>query len=113
MLKLLRTNFDRSEQRRDRRYLAPGMTVVMRGAEYATRDWSLGGFQCIGGPEVSVGTQIAGEVRIAGRPGTCPFAAQAVRGGNGDSVAFRFTHSTMLITMLDRALSNRLARRRG
>jgi hypothetical protein len=38
MSKLLRTNFDRHERRRDRRYVSHGITVTIHGAEYAAQN---------------------------------------------------------------------------
>ena len=112
MTKLLRTNFDRHERRRDRRYVSPGITVTLRGAEYAVANWSLGGFLAADGAHRAPGTQVAGEVRIAGKPGAYPFTAQAVR-ADGRAAGYCFTaRSGLLVGALDRALSRRLARRR-
>ena len=112
MSKLLRTNFDRHERRRDRRYVSPGITVTIRGAEYAAQNWSLGGFLPMNGPGSDIGLHVAGEVRIAGKPGAYPFTARVVRDG-GRPAAYCFTaRSGSLVGALDGALSRRLAGRR-
>lgn len=112
MSKLLRTNFDRHERRRDRRYVSPGITVTIQGAEYAAQNWSLGGFLPMNGPATDIGPQVTGEVRIAGKPGAYPFTARVVH-ERGRPPAYCFTaRSGNLVGALDRALSRRLAGRR-
>ena len=115
MLKLIRTNFDRHESRRDRRYALPAITVTIAGTDYAIRDWSLGGFQPVDGPDVAVGSQIAGVMRIADRDEACAFTAEAVRGSNDEeSVGFHFVEpSAALVAALDRALIARYVGKRS
>ncbi|MBV9523591.1 MAG: hypothetical protein JO010_12395, partial [Alphaproteobacteria bacterium] len=43
-MKVIRTSFDRREERRDRRYPLPPLLVELGGVEHATVNWSLGGF---------------------------------------------------------------------
>ena len=111
MSKILRTNFDRHERRRDRRYVSPGITVTMRGTEYAVENWSLGGFLAPGCRHAP-GAPVAGEVRIGGKPGAYPFTAHAVR-EDGQGAGYCFTaRSGLLVGALDQALSRRLSGRR-
>ena len=53
--------YSRSEKRRDRRYVEPSLQVSIRGADYKTVDFSLGGLRLrgIGRPET-----LGGEVEL-------------------------------------------------
>jgi len=114
MRKLIRTNFDRNEQRRDRRYARPELSVTIGGARYAVLDWSLGGFQPQGGPKIAVGQQVTGAVTIVGHDQTLPFTAEAVHRNGRNGFGFRFVgRSQSLINALDRALIMRLMGRRA
>lgn len=114
MRKLIRTNFDRDEQRRDRRYVLPAITVTIAGQEYAVADWSLGGFQPIGELPVVIGQQVDGTVSIEGKDGAYAFTAEAVRHDEvRHGFGFRFINpSPTLIAALDHALMERLAGKR-
>jgi hypothetical protein len=114
MLKTVRTNFDRRELRRDRRYALPRMTVTINGADYVTGDWSLGGFHIVDGPSLAIGEQVAGAIQIEGRDGRYDFTAEVVRNnGAGHDVGFHFVElSSELVTVLDRAAFRRFAGRR-
>jgi len=114
MGKLIRTNFDRRELRRDRRYALPAITVTIAEKQYAVLDWSLGGFQPEG-LDVQIGQQVTGAVTIAGHDQSYPFTAEAVhRDGQKEGLGFRFVdRSQSLINALDRALVARLMGRRA
>lgn len=113
MRKLIRTNFDRHEQRRDRRYASPAITVTIAGAHYDVVDWSLGGFQPVGGPQVAIGKEITGAVTIAGNDQSFEFTAEAVHRNGRNGLGFHFVErSQSLINALDRALITRLMGRR-
>jgi hypothetical protein len=113
MYKLIRTNFDRQEQRRDRRYASPAITVTIGGEQFAVVDWSLGGFQPAGGPQIALGQEVTGVVMIAGNDETFEFTAEAVRRDGRSGLGFRFVErSQSLINALDRALIARLMGRR-
>ena len=43
--RIVRTNFDREESRRDRRQSMPPIVLRIAEREYAAVNWSLGGFQ--------------------------------------------------------------------
>jgi hypothetical protein len=110
MLKTIRTNFDREELRRDRRYPMPLITVSLAGLDYATANWSLGGFRLENGPQFSAGEAIAGLIRLADAS-EYPFTAAAVR-SDADGAGFQFTElSLALVGALDRVASGRLRRR--
>lgn len=114
MSKLIRTNFDRHEQRRDRRNVSPAITVTIGGKRFAVLDWSLGGFQPVGGPRIAIGQEITGAVTIAGNDQSFEFTAEAVHPNGRGGLGFRFVErSQSLINALDRALIARLMGRRA
>lgn len=110
MRKLIRTNFDRDEHRRDRRYVLPPITVTIAGQQHAVVDWSLGGFQPVGELPVVLGQQLDGTLSIADNDAVYPFTAEAVRHDETtNGFGFRFIEpSPLLIEALDRALRQRL-----
>jgi hypothetical protein len=111
MGKLIRTNFSRNEMRRDRRYLAPAITLTVRGVDYQVRDWSLGGFRARRALCLPLRGQITGQVRIERRREAYSFTAEAVRDdANAEAVGFRFVAlSPSLSHALDRAIAWRVA----
>jgi hypothetical protein len=114
-MRIARTNFDRQEQRRDRRYALPPLTIVIGRETYASDNWSLGGFQITGDLPVVLGAMVTGTLHIDGSDGF-DFTAEVVRKeADTGSLGFRFHELTPLaITRLDRALARRLvSRRRG
>ncbi|HKT17724.1 MAG TPA: hypothetical protein VJR47_06760 [Stellaceae bacterium] len=112
MGKLIRTNFDRHEMRRDRRYRAPAVTLCVDGADHPVRDWSLSGFRPACGMRVERGGRIAGALRIAASEATHPFTAEAVRGGAQGVTGFRFVEcSWSLARALEKAVARRMAGR--
>jgi hypothetical protein len=79
-MRVLRTNFDRSEMRRDRRYAAPVFDVEIGGGRFRSINWSLGGLLLDGlieGAEAS--GRVRGTLGVAGGRETLRFAAAVVR----------------------------------
>lgn len=112
MLKTIRTNFDRQEGRRDRRYALPAITVLLDSGQYPTRNWSLGGFLLPASPRLAVGLRVEGELVLPTRSDTFSFVGEVVR-WEPDAIAFRFVEpSAELIAVLDRLIAGRMARRR-
>jgi hypothetical protein len=114
-MRIARTNFDRQEHRRDRRYAVPPLTVIIGGEQHVSDNWSLGGFQLSGDLSFVVGAMVTGTVQIDGSEGF-GFTAEVVRKEDETgSLGFRFHDLTPeAITRLDRALARRLvSRRRG
>lgn len=114
MLKTIRTNFDRREMRRDRRYPLPRIAVTIGTARFEVQDWSLGGFQTIEGPSVAIGKEVSGTLQIVGQDATYDFVAEAVRSITANhGIGFRFVElSPQLVTALDRAALRRFVGRR-
>ena len=108
-----RTNFDRQEARRDRRYARPLLTVAIDGQDYASDNWSLGGFQLTAKLPVEPGALVTGTLRIEGAEGFSFSAAVVRRDEATGIIAFRFHDlSPLAVGKLDRALARRLVRRR-
>ncbi|HZS84000.1 MAG TPA: PilZ domain-containing protein [Stellaceae bacterium] len=79
-MKVIRTSFDRHEERRDRRYPLPPLVVVIEGAEYTTVNWSLGGFLVSGfAGEIPVGATIMGKLRVGEEKRFLRFTGTVVR----------------------------------
>jgi PilZ domain-containing protein len=112
-MRIARTNFDRQEARRDRRYALPPLKVVIGGREFASDNWSLGGFQLTTDLPLLVGAVVSGTLHVDGSDGF-EFTAQVVRKEEGSgALGFRFEELTPLaMTKLDRALARRLVSRR-
>jgi len=106
MWKLIRTNFDRHERRRERRAALPRLDFTIGQEHYETQDWSLSGFRPATPLNLAIGTTVEGVVRVSGGGGRAyRFTATAVRcDGAKKAVGFRFLdRSEALLTMLDRA----------
>jgi hypothetical protein len=113
MLKTIRINFDRHEGRRDRRYPLPPITVTLSSGAYATSNWSLGGFLLPPGLELAAGATVAGKATVPDGSATHSFAAEVVR-SDADGTGFRFLDpSDELVGALDRAIAQRLFRKRA
>jgi hypothetical protein len=111
MSKVIRTNFDYREMRRDRRYELPPMVVRFSGSDYAAVNWSLGGFLLADGPETAPGTVLSGQLHLADAEPVYPVSAEFLRHDEtlAKNMAFRFVEpSGELVTALDRALFARL-----
>ena len=112
-MRIARTNFDRQEMRRDRRYALPPLTVIIGDQDYVSDNWSLGGFQLTGALPFAVGDVIAGTLHIDGSDGFGFTASVVRRDEAAGSLGFRFQELTPLaMTKLDRALARRLVPRR-
>jgi hypothetical protein len=117
MLKTIRINFDRAEARRDRRYPLPPITVTLAAGEYVTSNWSLGGFLLPPHPDsalaLTLGAMVAGKATLPDGRGCHDFSAEIVR-TDSDGTGFRFVEPTeALVGALDRAIANRLFRKRA
>jgi hypothetical protein len=113
MLKTIRSNFDRNEARRDRRYPLPPITVTLPSGAYATSNWSLGGFLLPPGLNLALGLSVSGNATMPDGNPTHGFTAEVVR-CDADGTGFRFVEpSDELVGALDRAISHRLFRKRA
>lgn len=115
-MRLLRTNFDRQEMRRDRRYALPNLTVVLDGRKHVSDNWSLGGFLLKGDLKLAIGAAISGTLHVDGSDGL-PFTAELIwREAEDDqsgSYGFHFKELTpATVDKLDRALARRLVPRK-
>jgi hypothetical protein len=113
-MRIARTNFDRQESRRDRRYALPTLTIAIGTQEYTLDNWSLGGFQLTAALPLAVGDVVTGMLRVDGSA-PLPFAASVVRKDEpAGALGFHFKElSPPALTMLDRALARRLVSRRS
>jgi PilZ domain len=106
-----RTNFDRQESRRDRRYALPSLLVVIGEQEYISDNWSLGGFLLSAKLPLDVGAVVTGTLHVD-RNGGVGFEAQLVRKDEA-ILGFQFRNMTpAALTRLDRALARRILSRR-
>ena len=105
-------SFDPREDRRDRRYPLPPVSITIDGVEYTTVNWSLGGFLLKGELGIEVGATISGTLRVDGSAGF-PFTAELIwREVENGSYGFHFTELTPdAVGKLDRALARRLVPR--
>lgn len=111
-MKTIRINFDRHEARRDRRY-ALQITVTLPTGSYATGNWSLGGFLLPPGLDLALGTSVTGKLSLGEGNAAHAFTADVVR-RDKDGTGFRFVDpSDALVGALDRAIANRLFRKRA
>ena len=113
MLKTFRINFDRHEARRDRRYPLPPITLTLPSGAYQTSNWSLGGFLLPAGLGLAPGAPVEGNATMPDTGANHAFAAEVVR-CDADGTGFRFVApSDALVGALDRAIANRLFRKRA
>jgi len=109
-----RITFHPRDGRRDRRYPSPTLLVTIGGIEYATLDWSLGGFR-IGNCErpMRIGQRLYGSFRLVGQPQTVEFTATVVRldEPSAGQVALQFLDlSERGMETLERFIARRLFR---
>jgi hypothetical protein len=110
LMKTVRTNFDRDETRRDRRYLLP-VVVTLDGVEYAAANWSLGGFLIEG--SLFAANRFEGTLTIPAQGASFDFTAEVVR-RSPEGTGFRFIErSPELFGALDRLIGQRLAGRKA
>jgi hypothetical protein len=69
---------DRTELRRDRRYLMPVLDVTIGEGHYQALNWSMGGL-LIDGVCHDIGSRVRGTVGLSGSREIMPFAATVVR----------------------------------
>jgi hypothetical protein len=113
MLKTIRINFDRAEARRDRRYPLPPITVTFASGSYTTSNWSLGGFLLPPDLDLALGATVAGQATMPDGK-TCHHFAAAIVRKDADGTGFHFVApSDALVGALDRAIANRLFRKRA
>jgi hypothetical protein len=114
MLRTIRTNFDRREMRRDRRYPLPPILVRFAHGEYETVNWSLSGFLLGGGPAVEIGLRLQTTIHVTGSEQLFDVTAEAVRHDpDAEGVAFRFVEpSGEFVGVLDHAIAARMFGRR-
>jgi hypothetical protein len=110
-MRTVRTNFDRQESRRDRRYELP-LVVELGGEEFSSDNWSLGGFQITSVQAIELGSLVAGRLRVDGSEGL-DFSAQLVRKDlEAGTLGFRFQElAPAVMIKLDQALARRLSGR--
>lgn len=114
MLESVRTNFDRHEVRRGRRFVSSELAVPIAQTDYKALDWSLGAFRVVDGLDAAIGGKIKGTLRVAGVNALYGFSAEAVRDdGDTKALAFHIVDRTDApVTVLDRAVACRLMRKR-
>ena len=108
-----RVSYDRREDRRDRRYPLPPLTIVLADAEYTTVNWSLGGFLLAGFTgRAAIGQKLTGTLRVHQGAKDVAFTATVVRTDEPGQIGVQFTDLTdEVVTMLDRAIARRFSRR--
>jgi hypothetical protein len=110
-MRIARTNFDRQESRRDRRYALPSLLVIIGEQEYISDNWSLGGFLLSAKLSLAIGAVVKGILHVD-RQGGVGFEARLVRKDEG-VLGFQFRNMTpAALTRRDRALARRLLSRR-
>lgn len=113
--RVVRTNFDRLEFRRDRRYPVPLLVVCIQGRDYNSVNWSLGGFRIdardLG---LAVGDGVAGTLQMSHIDHICAFTAEIMwtHREEGDVGAKFIEIAPDCLAALDRMLSHRMSRRR-
>jgi hypothetical protein len=112
-MRIARTNFDRQESRRDRRYALPSLVAVIEGQEHVSDNWSLGGFVLTGKMAHKIGAIVVGKLHVDSTGGVA-FTAEVVRKDEESGIiGFQFRDLTpVAMTKLDRALARRLVSRR-
>ena len=111
--RVVRTNFDRLEFRRDRRYPVPPLVVRIQGRDYTSVNWSLTGFRIDAGDlGLSAGDGIAGSLHMSDIDHTCPFTAEVIwtEREEGDVGAKFIEIAPDCVAALDRMLSHRMRR---
>jgi hypothetical protein len=107
-------SFDPREDRRDRRYPLPPVSITIDGVEYTTVNWSLGGF-LLGGFEVPIkrGQHIAAKLRVSKDATPVEFTGVVVRVDEPEkgNLAVQFVDlDDATMTLLDRTIARRLFR---
>ena len=112
-MRTARTNFDREESRRNRRYALPSLRVEIDGEEYVSDNWSLGGFLLSGKLPFAIGAVVCGTLHVDSGGGAVFAAKVARKDEKTGTMGFQFRDMTAsAMTKLDRALARRLVSRR-
>lgn len=116
-MKIVKTSFDRQEDRRDRRYPMPVLVVIIEDVEYTSVNWSLGGF-LIGGfaGQLKPGATLVGRLRAGESEAPLRFSGSVVRADEPEPgfLAVQFTElGENGIEILDRLIARRMFRRRA
>jgi hypothetical protein len=103
------------DNRRDRRYQAPPVALLLGGAEYPARNWSLSGLLLESAPAVALGRHFIAHLSIPGRADVLEFTAEALRHDpKTGGLACRFVEpSAAMVSALDAAVARRFLRRRN
>jgi hypothetical protein len=110
-MRVVRTNFDRSEMRRDRRYAAPVFDVEIGGGRFRSINWSLGGLLLDGLVDnAGASGRVRGTLGLAGGRETMRFDAAIVRRdpASGQSALHFHEIGERGIDFLDGAAARRL-----
>jgi hypothetical protein len=112
-MRIARTNFDREESRRDRRYAMPSLLVEIGGQEYVSDNWSLGGFLLSGKLPFAIGSVVSGTLHVDSSGGAVFAAKVARKDERTGTTGFHFRDMAgEVMSKLDRALARRLVSRR-
>jgi PilZ domain-containing protein len=112
-MRIARTNFDREESRRDRRYALPSLLVEIGGKEYVSDNWSLGGFLLSGKLPFAIGSVVSGTLYVDSSGGAVFAAKVARKDEKTGTTGFHFRDmAAEVMSKLDRALARRLVSRR-
>ncbi len=111
-MRTIRTNFDRQEARRDRRYALP-LVVSFGGQQYTSNNWSLGGFQVTSDHAFDIGAVVNGTLQIDSNE-SLTFSALLVRKDSENrTLGFQFKElGPRAVEKLDRAIARRLMGRK-
>jgi hypothetical protein len=115
-MQFVKTSFDRQEDRRDRRYPLPPLTVVIGGMEYTTVNWSLGGCLISGFmSSAAAGGMVLGTLLLGSPDSVLRFSGTVVRVNEPEPgyLAVQFTElGEDGLERLDRYIADRMFRRR-
>jgi PilZ domain len=107
-------SFDPRDDRRDRRYPLPPVSITIDGIEYVTVNWSLGGFLLSGFDAPAKRAQrITGQLQLKKDVAPVDFKGAVVRVDEPEkgNLAVQFVDlDDATMTMLDRAIARRLFR---
>ena len=116
-MKIVKTSFDRQEDRRDRRYPMPPLAVLIEDVEYTAVNWSLGGFLISGfAGQLKPGATLLGRLRPGDSEALLRFSGSVVRVDDPEPgfLAVQFTElGENGIEILDRLIARRMFRRRA
>ena len=115
-MQFVKTSFDRQEERRDRRYPLPTLIVVIGTTEYATINWSLGGFLISGfTSSAAPGGMVLGKMLLGDPESVLRFSGTVVRVNEPEEghLAVQFTElGEGGLDQLDRYIADHMFRRR-